>query len=546
MRMGTALLLAALPGLRAAQAEGGGAVKNAIDLMPWRAADDIIEGWDWSLPTGVKPVPYSGVKFWDKADRPFPGNRYVSIKSSWRECEPKEGDYDFEPLRKKIKSLSAWCAGAELHIYASVAETKYFTGSSLKEIRKTTPGTAPEWLVMEHQIPTRGEKPKTNLATPFQVVNYDIWRLEYHSRYLKFVEAFGRSGIARMKEVLISYVHGKSASRGEEAGGRYEGTALERMKERLAAWAKAFKGVEHKLAWVGHKSDLLDYAYDLGMGQRNGFVEMYLMHCENPHLGQSIDEDGYLIVDETCPPIRHGRAFGDENEEYNKRTHVPRFGPIETWAHRYRESMLRALQMRRNFIWAEGNPWVDTQLLSYVGLELGRNTSNTPDVWCYLRQSYVRSRGKAKPVKNFERWLFQRDRGGYRTLPAVKVTIPDQLRCHHPKHKYDYIARRTDMASGNSAIGFAVDDRFLSRGPYKVAIKVTYHDIGKGKWSMVYLTPNGEATCAVSCENTGKIKTATFFLDDASFPAKGTAFDFEIRATGDDATISFVRVIRTP
>ena len=102
------------------------------------------------------------------------------------------------------------------------------------------------------------------------------------------------------------------------------------------------------------------------------------------------------------------------------------------------------------------------------------------------------------------------------------------------------------MASGNSAIGFAVDDRFLSRGPYKVAIKVTYHDIGKGKWSMVYLTPNGEATCAVSCENTGKIKTATFFLDDASFPAKGTAFDFEIRATGDDATISFVRVIRTP
>lgn len=67
--------------------------------------------------------------------------------------------------------------------------------------------------------------------------------------------------------------------------------ALEKcLTERLDVWAKAFDGVEHKLAWVGAGSDggggkldysgmgarVLDYAYDLGMGQRCGFVENYL------------------------------------------------------------------------------------------------------------------------------------------------------------------------------------------------------------------------------------------------------------------------------
>jgi len=525
-------------------AEEATAVKHAIMPTPWRTADDVIDGWDWSLPPSVKPVPYSGVKYRDRVNRRFAGNRYVAIRSVWRECEPKEGVYNFEPLRRRLKNLPSWCAGAELHVYASVAETRYFTDATLKHLKRTTPGTAPEWLIKKYHIPLVEEKPRTNIATPFQVVNYDIWNPEYHSRYLKFVDAFGKSGIPQMREVLIAYVHGRSASRGEEAGGRYTGRALEGMKQRLAAWAKAFRGVEYKLAWVGNRGELLRYAYDLGMGQRNGFVEMYLLHCDNPDLGQRIDKDGYLVVDESCPPIRDGRAFGDENEEYSKRVHVPRFGPIETWPHRYHESMLRALQMRRNFIWAEGNPWVNTPLLAYVGLELGRNVANTPDVWCYLRQSYVRRRGKTKAVKNFERWLYQRDRKGYRTIPAVKVPVPRQLWCHHPKHKYDYIACRTSRETGDTAIGFAVDDRFLPGGPHRVAVKVTYHDIGKGRWQLVYKKARGVSSRTIVCRDTGGIKTATFHLDDACFPAKGLDFDFEIRAIGQDATISFVRVVK--
>ena len=51
------------------------------------------------------------------------------------------------------------------------------------------------------------------------------------------------------------------------------------------------------------------------------------------------------------------RASGDENEEYGPEL-VVRFGPIETFPHRYHESMLRVLQMRRNLVWAESGSWL--------------------------------------------------------------------------------------------------------------------------------------------------------------------------------------------
>jgi hypothetical protein len=254
-------------------------------------------------------------------------------------------------------------------------------------------------------------------------------------------------------------------------------------------------------------------------------------------------------VDETCPPIAENRAFGDENEEYSPQAHVARFGPMEGWPHRYRESMLRTLQMRRNFVWAEGNPWVDLPLLAYVSLELGRNVENAPDVWCYLRESYLRGQAGARgPVKNFERWLYQRDRDGYRTIPAVKTPHHESMYPSPPDQKYDFTARRTDLASGNDRIGFALDDRFLSGGPYTVAVKITDHDLSKGAWTLAYRTPDGEAARTIQSQGTGKLRTATFFLNDACFPATGLDYDFEVRATENDAVISLVRVIkpRTP
>ena len=102
--------------------------------------------------------------------------------------------------------------------------------------------------------------------------------------------------------------------------------------------------------------------------------------------------------------------------------------------------------------------------------------------------------------------------------------------------------RPTDVANGQAAIGFAVDDRFLLPKPSWVAIKVTFHDESPAKWAL--LCNKGKAQRVMSCWGHGTIRTQTWFLDDVVFDAEGMDFDFEIRPLESDAVIKFVRVIK--
>lgn len=294
----------------------------------------------------------------------------------------------------------------------------------------------------------------------------------------------------------------------------------------------------------------MEVALKLGMGQRNGFVEHYMLHAPNRMLGQLLDDEGYLVVDEANPLVAENRASGDENEEYT-RNHVARFGPIETFPHRYRESMLRVLQMRRNFVWAEGGPWlVNPPLLHYVALELGKTVRSAPDAWCYLRQSFVPDRAnrnwkQAIPVKNFERWVYQRDVDGARAEPAEKVDVPEQMFEYHKEHLYDFTARKTRSGEGQREIRFAVDDAFLSGGPHRVVVKVTYVDRGDAEWQLAYGGPGGESVRTMACGDSGTAKTVTLLLPDACFPGKGyEGCDLRVRAVRGDAVIRFVRVVK--
>jgi len=535
-----------------------------VPLMPWRTADDVVEGWDWSLPPGIQPVPRSGLIFGGREKRRFPGNKLADVAVFWRDVEPEEGRYAFEKLRKRLESLPEGVVGCRFHFYASVSHR-------ISRGRRQPIG--PAWLAT-HNIPTID---MTSMEGRFQLFNYAIWHEDYHRRYLRVIQALGRSGIPKLDGLRIVYVGAISKSWGEEfyiprdvaawceKNAGLTPAALETcLAERLDAWARAFKGVEHKLAWVGAGSGgvggrreyarvaerVMRRAYELGMGQRCGFVENYLYHLHNPWLGQSVDPQGYLAVDETCPPIAHARAFGDENEEYG-RYWTGRFGPLETHPYRYHQSMIRTLQMRRNYLWmSPASVDMDPALTAYVSLELGRRVSDAPDAFCCLRESTVRAgaagkKGRTAPIRNFERWLRQRDRDGYRTVPALKATQHTRLWMVPDGHRFDWLARRTDLASGNPRIGFIVHDRFLLGGPHRVAVKITWHDRGRGTWALVY--PTGPATTSqreVQCRDTGKVFTSTFHLADAWFPAKGEAFDFHIQARTHDATISFVRLIK--
>ena len=208
--------------------------------------------------------------------------------------------------------------------------------------------------------------------------------------------------------------------------------------------------------------------------------------------------------------------------------------------------------MRRNHLWAEGGPWlIDPPLLHYVALELGHTVETAPDAWCYLRESWVPDRPnknwkKAIPVKNFERWIYQRDVPGAWARPTEKVEVPEQMFEYHKEHLYDYTARKTSMADGDKAIVFGVNDRFLSGGPHRVAVKVSYVDRGDAEWALVYFLEEKNAVLrAVNCGGSGKERTATFILEDAFFPGVGIkGADFRIVAIKGDAVIRMVRVVK--
>jgi len=515
---------------------------------PWNETDHTVDGEDWSLPPWVKAAPYSGVQVPKTVPADFPGRIQRGVKPTWRSVEPQEGRFDFGPLRAAILRASEHGKySIKLSLEATVWETRYFHKLKEPAVERVDVGSAPRWLT-NYGIAIIEERP--NSSAPFQVVNLDIYNPEYHKRFLKLVAEFGKSGIPQMKELDQCYLHLRSASRGEEGTGpALDDPNRKTYEERLRAWAAAFKGVEYKLCNVSGREEDIALCNQLGMGQRNGFVEHYLLYAPNSSLGQELDADGYLVVDEKNPIIAENRASGDENEEYHNEV---RFGPLETFPHRYHESMLRALQMRRNFLWAEGGGWlVNPPLLHYVALELGQTVRTAPDAWCYLRESYVRDRTdksgkKVRPVKNFERWLFQRDSEGARTEPVEKVNIPEQMFEFPRTHLYEYTSRQTHTAEGQNRICFGVDDTFLSGGPHRVALKVTYWDRENAEWALGYHALSTQtAERRVTCGNTGKLRTATFILNDACFPGQGYAGeDFQIRTTKGDAVIQFVRIVK--
>ena len=83
------------------------------------------------------------------------------------------------------------------------------------------------------------------------------------------------------------------------------------------------------------------------------------------------------------------------------------------------------------------------------------------------------------PVKNFERWLYQRDASGFETTPAVKIQHAIKMWMVQDNKYYDYIAR-----SGKK-IGFDIDDRWIGIKD-SLAIKVTFFDYNHGELKLVF------------------------------------------------------------
>ncbi len=522
----------------------------------WRNTEDIIDGWDWSLPPAVKPAPNAKVRFgfhgWKKGISSFNPPAGLTVVDEywirWRQIEEVEGQYDFSQVEKGIRErVEKGCAGVIFRMLGAVWNSgtpgDWERWKKRGETWRFSRWSAPRWLVEKYKVNLLPGKKKGS----DQVTHVDIFHPAYHRKYLELIEAFRKSGILQKPEVYGLIVCGMCSANGEEGHGTYELSkvprelAKKRYAERIHAWQKAFgKGNENKvIAMLPDGREMV--------GARDGFVEMYHYLTDDRDMrGQYIDDERYLCVNEDAFYIKHGDKllFGDENEEYSPERYADRpgrpgrYGPLESFNYRYFTSMLRMLQMRRNYLYA-GEIAVNPHLLNYVLHELGWKVEDAPDAWCFLREGYLKGHSDTcdRRIKNFERWLYQRDRKGYETTPAIR--IPHALKrwwLHSDDYRYDYVARR------GKKIGFAVDDRFLN-GSAEVAVKVSFYDGYPGSWQLRY-KQNGMLTDSKPVYTTGKdaFRTATFFIN-ADFDEKHKDYDFEI-ISEQEIPISFVRVIK--
>ena len=509
------------------------------DVRPaeWIVGDGVRDGWDWSLPPKVKPAPNSYSTFYRTNFRhmrqkiselkplPFPSIPVIGFWLSWKDLEPVEGKYNFEPLAEAIK------AAAEKGYYSTV---RIHTAATI---------FAPQWLFDKYgvQFDPNPEK-KGDGMQPI-----DPAQPEFHKRYIKLIDAFGASGIPQMNEVKGMYVGYSSYSNGDEDIGPKGKNPDEfpHVIERLDAWARAAKGVEGKV-FMGEWSD---YGVSKGFGIRRGFVEMYLYFIPAPQIGQYVDKDGYLCVDENSPIIKNNARNGEENEEYELYWTTPqgryRWGKnTDSFTYRYFTSNLRMLQMRTNdVIWNEFT--IDPEMFVWVGLELGKTVKKAPDAWCFLRESYLwpnymkAAANPATGLKNFERWVYQRDSEGFETEPAVKIIQPVKMWMVRDDKRFDYVART------GAKIGFNVDRNFLKGRSKKVAVKVSFFDFGKGKFRIDFNRDGAVESRTVECTDSGKVRTATFFVEADFIKNASLKHDFEI--VGEDGykpTVSILRVVK--
>ena len=528
----------------------------------------IADGEDYGLPSWVTAEPFSGYVNHPRRGDPAIGGGQRSCWTSWAELEPQRGEYDWAPLEAALAAAEAGGYTISLHIQSIVC------GGYSAERDIAVPRAVPDWVIEEFKITPQQQ---VNLYWEFNIRVIPAWRPDIRAAFEDLIRTLGERGYGRRPGLGSVYVHGISPSRGEEFWltqqnidtlQRLAGLTPQLLEEwiggRMQAYAEAFAGEVHKVAWVGRWEPwryvdpsyadvalrLVHTAWDLGLGNRNGSIEHYHRYVNAPAFGQAVDADGYLTVDETIPPIATVRYFGSENEEYGD-AWTGRFGDRAGEPQRYRLSMLRALQMRLRFLWtSEAAEALNPPLSEYARLSFGKTVANSPDAWAYLTETPAGTHwSPAGAIKNFERWLLQRDVPGGVTVPAERVerafnsgvAPANQLDMYH-----DHVARRTDRAGGSPYMYFDLDERFLVPGAAQ--IKVEFRDDSDASWRLEYLTSGDElaSTLPVTNLNDGRVKTATFLIDDALF-AGGLphGMDFRIACDGpQDVTVRWVRLIR--
>ena len=520
------------------------------------ASVSLVDGETFWLPEFVTPEPYSGY-----LGNPQIGNQitFKTLYTTWRALEPVRGEYNWDIIENAILKAQAGGYRLILRIHGVTLGGQNEDGSIVVN------NSVPDWVMTDFAPPT------DTLGWLFNLEVIPGWRPDIRDAFNELIREFGRQGFPQRAEIGGAYISGISPSRGEEfwmeedTVSRLEGTlgfsrvaCTEWIRSRMNAYVEAFSGLD-RLVWVGDMSsfdisgysgmaaELMQYAWNLGIGNRHGIIERYHNMANDPSYGQAVNEEGYMTLDETVPPIATLRYFGSENEEYGTDWEW-RYGSVTGDRNRYRLAMFRALQMRLRFLLtSEAAEALIPPLSEYARRSFGKDVWNSPDAWALLKETPVKpGYSSAGVLKNFERWLRQRDLPGGMTVPTERVDRTFDAGASPTDQWYDYMARRTDVDEGSPYIYFDLDDRILVNGP--VEIRVEYVDRTPAVWHIDYVDGQGNvrASPAVINHNDGELRTAIIYLPDIVFVnAFDEGMDFRIVADGpENVVVRWVRVIR--
>jgi hypothetical protein len=468
---------------------------------------------------------------------------------------PAPGRFDFtEPLRRLDEALAKG-RGVVFRMDTFVVKERTPWGES--------PPAVPSWLLASSPPRIADMAAGDDDTYPDCLIHIAVpWDPAIRRAHLEFIEALGNSGVPKHPALIGFYVHGISTSLGEEfwftrsaygslkAAGMTATVLESSFAERLEAWARAFGDRVGRLAWVGAgwmdvpeqdweayraTGERLDkLALSLGMGWRGGGIEWANQLFEGQ--GQRLGEDGYVRTDRDHPLLKDGRYFGDENEIWNPKSPHAAAG--------YRASVLKALAVGMRTLWtSDAAVELDPGVSSFFNRTAGRGPADAVDAWAWLRETVVRRKGTAVPVRNLERGLIQREAPGFGTRIALWTERPRWW--GDGDRPGDFLARRTDRARGNRGIGLAVETAFRERMAGDLDLHVTWLDDGTA-WFAEYSAADGIArTPALKGPGGGVVRTATLPLPGFQ-PRRPIAerFDLALYPIEGDLTVLFVRISR--
>jgi hypothetical protein len=554
-------------------------------------------GFDWSLPSNVKPTPNTGftwiwgnwkwVNDWQEI---YPledtNNVYFAeyIIFDWADVNPQPGIYDFSYIDKRIDSI----LNDEIPGLGFALWPRIYARSVREETKLHGTGTLhegdpmlPRWLedfskVAEKPLWLKGKK-EVEYLTDGAVAAWIP-----NSVFLDALEMFLDTLGARYKDhPKMAWVECRfNDSHWGEGGFRSGKKEIQRAEKELQLdlenyktymfrfidmWADAFRKQEHKIVFNDWEptvpglpekyrpiqQEILARAIDKGMGGRDGQVEVWNRYLTAGY-GNVVNDDGYIIFNDDYPPVKEGRVWFTENEAYIFPGPRRTFGPAEFEEYRWFTSNLRLLQMRRNWVWIKKEAcfkW--PEITRYMQLSLGKTPETSLDGFCNLREGYVHIKENGenigdRPVKNFERWVWQRDIGpDGQTKPVIKFDIHN-LHQWASARGYEYKARSTNLSEDQTSLYFNVSKEWFNE-QHDIQLFVTYLDSMETTWQVVYPKKEGLwSTPKVSVGNSGEWKTAVFSIPDF-YPGETLPgnMDFKIRVTGEnDGIFRLVRVTK--